>query len=238
MSVLIEQPVGRPPMDPTRRPKPPMTITPVLPENVAILGNPAGAAAEAIRALRTHIMAQHVGEGRRALAVCGASHGVGRTFIAVNLAVALSQIGLKTLLIDADLRFPGVDQLLPSPRQKVGLRQALSDPDFEFSDAFVEDVVPNLSVLYAGGPADNPQELLAGERFKSLMDNCLVDFDFTIVDTPAANSSSDARRISTVVGYSLIVARQKVSFVNDVRTLAKQLEADHATVVGTVLNEA
>jgi protein-tyrosine kinase len=238
MSVLIEQPVGRPPMDPTPRPQPPMTLTPAVSENVAILSAPTGAAAEAIRALRTHLMAQHVGEGRRALAVCGASHNVGRTFVAVNLAVALAQIGLKTLLIDADLRYPAVDKMLPSPRQKVGLKQALADRDFEFSDAFVEDVVPNLSVLYSGGAAENPQELLAGERFKSLMDNCLVDFDFTIVDTPAANSSSDARRISTVVGYSLIVARQKVSFVNDVRTLTKQLEADHATVVGTVLNEA
>src|ERR1700748_150683 len=99
MSVLIEQPVGRPPVD-TRRPKPPMTLTTNASDDVVLLSNPTGAAAEAIRALRTHLMAQHVGEGRRALAVCGASHHVGRTFMAVNLAVALAQIGLKTLLID------------------------------------------------------------------------------------------------------------------------------------------
>jgi Mrp family chromosome partitioning ATPase len=59
----------------------------------------------------------------------------------------------------------------------------------------------------------------------------------TIIDTPPANTCADARRISTVVGYSLIVTRRHHTFVDDVRTLASQLEADRAKVVGTVLNE-
>jgi protein-tyrosine kinase len=60
----------------------------------------------------------------------------------------------------------------------------------------------------------------------------------TIVDTPPANSSSDVRRISTVLGYSLIVAGSNRSYVNDVKTLAAQLRSDHAKVIGTVLNWA
>ena len=89
-----------------------------------------------------------------------------------------------------------------------------------------------------GGAARSPQELLAGDRFTALMDYCLRDFDATIIDTPPANSSSDARRNSTVAGYSLIVAPRHKSLVADVKILATQLQADHARIVGTVLNEA
>jgi capsular exopolysaccharide synthesis family protein len=206
--------------------------------SLVTLSDPFNAPAEAIRALRTHIMAQHVNEGRRALAVCAASAGVGCTFVAANLAVALSQIGVKTLLIDGDLRNSGLDSVIRPPSPRAGLRQCLSSSDHDFG-AYVEaDVLPNLSIMYSGGVASQPQELLASDQFTGLMDYCLRDFDATIVDTPPANSCSDARRISTVAGYSIIVARRNKSLVNDVRTLARQLAGDHARVVGTILNEA
>ena len=205
--------------------------------SLVTISEPFEARAEAIRALRTHVMAQHVNEGRRALAVCAASAGVGCTFIATNLAVALSQIGVKTLIIDGDLRNPGIDRIIQPPSLRAGLRQCLASSEHDFG-AYVEaDVMPNLSVMYAGGVAPQPQELLASEQFTALMDYCLRDFDATIVDTPPANSCSDARRISTVAGYSVIVARRHRSLVNDVKTLAGQLQGDHARIVGTVLNE-
>ncbi len=202
------------------------------------LSEQGGRQAEAVRALRTHIVAQHLDEGRRAIALCAASSDVGCTFTAANLAVALSQIGIKTILIDADLRAPGVDRFLPGPTAQRGLAQFLDSSDGIFSDYIAADILPGLSVMYAGGAASNPQELLAGERFRELMEACMRDFDATIVDTPPANTSSDARRISTVVGYSLIVTRRNVTFINDVKTLISQLQGDHAKVVGTVLNEA
>lgn len=199
--------------------------------------DPFQASAEAIRALRTHVMAQHVHEGRRALAVCAASPRVGATFIATNLAVALSQIGVKTLLVDGDLRNPGIDRVIQPRREAAGLLQCLTSDENDFGDYVDRDILPNLSVMYAGGVASHPQELLASAQFDALMDYCLRDFDATIVDTPPANSCSDARRISTVAGYSLIVARRHKSLVDDVKTLAGQLQADHARIVGTVLNE-
>ena len=158
--------------------------------------------------------------------------------MAVNLAIALSQIGVKTLLIDADLHRPGLGDMIRSPRDLPGLAHCLAAPDANFSDSIDADVLPDLSLMYAGRPAANPQELMASDRFKTLMDFCLRDFDVTIVDTPPGNTSSDVRRISTVVGYSLIVAGRDKTFVNDVKTLAGQLRADHARVVGTVFNQA
>jgi protein-tyrosine kinase len=206
--------------------------------SLVTLSRPQERPAEAIRALRTYVMTHHVQEGRRALAVCAASPGVGCTFTATNLAVALSQIGVKTLLIDANLRTPGVDALIQPPTPRDGLRQCLGSYDLSFNDGIETDVLSNLSVMYSGDVAPNPQELLANHRFKELMEFCLRDYEATIVDTPPANSCSDARRVSTVVGYSLLVARINKSYVDDLKTLTAQLQGDHARVVGTVLNEA
>lgn len=206
-------------------------------KSLVVINQDGGESSEAIRALRTHVMAQHIQRGRRALAVCAASVGVGCTYIATNLAVSLSQIGIKTLLIDGNLRKPGVEGLISPPRPTEGLQQCLQSEDEHYA-AFIEpEVLRNLSVMYTGGALSNPQELLALARFEGLMNFCLRDYEATIIDTPPANGSADARRISTVVGYSMVVARRDHSRVEDLKTLINQLQAERAKVIGTVLNE-
>jgi len=192
---------------------------------------------ESVRALRTHIMARHVSAGHRALAICSTTRGAGCTFVATNLAVALSQIGVNTLLIDADLRKPGVARAFGRQPGKADLQAALSTP-VNFSDCIERNIMPNLSVMLSAGSARNAQELLGSMRFERLMDFCLREFESTIVDTPPANIYSDARRISTVVGYSLIVARRNRTHIDDIKTLVEHLRGDHATVIGSVLNDA
>ena len=191
--------------------------------------------AESIRAIRTYLIAQHLHEGRRALAVCAASQGVGCTFVAANLAYVLAQAGVNTLLIDGDLRDPSVDRMYVPAQRHAGLAQCLAVRDDNFGDYITPGVAPNLSVLYSGGVAEQPQELLAGAHFKALMDFCLREYDFTIIDTPPANLCADGRRICTVAGYAIIVAAKDLTFAEDVKTLASQIEGDHARVVGTVL---
>ena len=193
--------------------------------------------AESFRALRTHVVARHIQDGRRALATCAVTPGVGCTFVAANLAVALSQIGIKTLLIDANMRNPSVDQLFQAPQRPMGLQQCLTAADAAYADFIHEDVIPNLSIMFAGGTPHNPQELLAMGRFADLMSDCLRHYEMTIVDTPPASSCSDANRVSSVVGYSLVVVRRDQTLFSDVKTLINQLESDRAQVVGTVLTE-
>jgi protein-tyrosine kinase len=183
-------------------------------------------------------MAQHVGDGRRGLAVCAATEGVGASFTAVNLAVALSQIGVKILLIDGDLRRPALDQFIVPPDAGVGLRQCLASEDPVTNSGIHVDVLENLSIIYSGGHGNNAQELLASESFGLMIERCLRDYDLTIVDTPPASGCADARRISNVVGYSLIVARRNESYVGDIAALGSQLAEDRATVIGTIMTEA
>jgi Mrp family chromosome partitioning ATPase len=145
---------------------------------------------------------------------------------------------VKTLLIDTDLHAPGVGDLIRPLRPTEGLAQYLASETMGTAEVIAPDVLPDLSVMYAGGPSPDAQELLGGERFRDLMAICLRDYEATIVDTPPANRWSDARRVSTVVGYAIIIAARDKTFVDDVKILADQLQADHARVVGTVLNEA
>lgn len=224
-------------------PQPPAGRDTVGPETysfsseVVMLSDPRGARAESIRALRTYIMAQHVDDGRRGLAVCAATEGVGASFTAVNLAVALAQIGVKVLLVDGDLRRPALEQFIAPPGNVTGLRQCLASEDTLAVSGIQVAVLENLSVMYSGGSSSNAQELLATENFGSMMERCLRDFDLTIVDTPSASSCADARRISNVIGYSIIVARRNESFVSDIAALATQLTEDRAKIVGTVMTE-
>lgn len=208
-----------------------------LSSDLVTLSDARQAEAEAIRTVRTHIVARHLEDGRRGLAVCAATAGVGCSFTAANLAVALSQGGIATLLIDGDLRAPQVESFIRPGTQTAGLKQCLAASDGSPGDFIHNEVLPNLSIMYAGGVAENPQELLASETFKRLIERCLRDFEFTIIDTPPAKGVADALRISSVIGYTLIVAKANVTRSRDVAVLARNLQEDGAEVVGTVLNE-
>ena len=197
--------------------------------------DPTSPAAEAVGALRSHLLAQHLRDGRRALAVCAATHGVGCTWLAVNTAAAMARSGVRTLLIDANLRAPGVGALLDTgPRP--GLRDVLAGTATA-REAIARDVLPGLSVVQAGGGGGNAQELLASERFKELIDDALREYDLTIADTPPSSESADARRVASTLRHALIVVRRNESFVSDTERLAAELAADRATVVGSFLND-
>jgi protein-tyrosine kinase len=206
-------------------------------DTIVILEAPDSIEAEAIRGLRTRIMAQHVREGRRALAICSATEDTGRSFIAANLATAMAQIGVKTAIVDANLRSPQIADLFRLDADRLGLGDYLADLDVSVDAIIRPTALPFLSVVTAGSLQANPQELLAGGRFKNFMDLLLREFDLTILDTTAASGCTDAQRVATVAGYSLVVARKHKSHVKDIGTLVNLLRADKSKVVGTVLND-
>lgn len=199
--------------------------------------NPHAIEAEAIRALRTRIIAQHVREGRRALALCTPSAGSGCSYVAANLAAALAQVDIKVALVDCDLRNPSVGPQFGIAADHTGLADYLDDDMIQLDQIICESRVPGLAVIPAGYAAPNSQELLSGHRFRYLVSRLMREYELTLFDTTPANSCTDAQRVGTVAGYSLIVARKHQSYVNDAATLAKLLRADRSVVVGAVLND-
>lgn len=206
-------------------------------DELVVLSDPAGVRSESIRLLRTQVIAQHIKPGRRALAVVAPVAGVGCSFIAANLAAALSQIGTKTLLVDANLRSPRIDQLFGLDPAGPGLSSYLGLQVARPERVVHANVLPNLSVIASGPPVARPQELLSSTRFRDGMNLLLREYDIAIFDTPPANSCADALTVASAIGYSVIVARRDHTFVNDVSALANQLAASRSTVVGSVLSE-
>lgn len=199
--------------------------------------SPHSVEAEAIRALRTRLTAQHLREGRRSLAVCAASAETGCTYVAMNLAVSMAQAGIRTALVDTNLRDPMIADLCGLPLDMPGLAEYLADDSVAMAEIVDTDSLPNLAVIGGGDPPANPQELLSGARFRGLADQLLREYDLTIFDTAPANVCSDGLRVATMAGFSLIVTRKHKSYVEDVKTLAKQLRADRSVVVGSILND-
>lgn len=203
---------------------------------LTVLSDPTGVHSSAVGALRNYLAQQHVRAGRRALAVCSVGSDVDRTLIAANLAVTMAQAGASTVLVDANFRDSELDRYFVAPADQPGLRAYL-DGSVEDPGAIVRgDVIENLSLIHSGPAPVDPQGLLASQRFEQLMNGLMRNFDITIVDCPAANSSSDVRRIASVLRYALIVVKRDLTYVDDVKRLIEELTADRVNVVGTFLN--
>ncbi len=221
---------------------PPVTPNTVLARatptgNLAIALSPDGVAAESIRSVRAHLIAQHLRDGRRSLAVCAPAQGAGCSFVAANLAAAIAQTGMKVLLIDANFRDPSVGSYFRTERPSAGLYECLADPSLPIGSVVNEDPIPNLSVIFAGQPGPEPQEMLGGGVFKLFMEQCMRDYDLTIADTPPGNRFADARRVASVMRYAMIVTRRNHTYLRDVKTMVAELTADRARVIGTYLND-
>ena len=206
-------------------------------DEIIVLSDPASTKAEAIRLLRTQVIAQHIKPGRRALTLLGAVEGSGCTFLAANLAAALSQIGTKTLLVDANMRGGRIAEVFGIDAGAPGLSSYLSLQAARPERVVNANVLPNLSVMTAGPSVARPQELLSSARFRDGMNMLLREYDIALFDTPPANVSADALTVAAAVGHSLIVARRDNTFVSDVATLADQLKAARCAVIGSVLSE-
>jgi protein-tyrosine kinase len=192
---------------------------------------------ESIRLLRTQIIAQHMRAGRRGLAFVSPVDGVGCSYLAANLAASLSQVGIKTLLIDANMRSPRIDQFFGLDPASPGLSSFLSLQVARPERVVHANVLPSLSVMTAGPAVARPQELLSGNRFRDGTNTLLREYDLVLFDTPASNSNADALTIGAAAGYALIVARRNVSYFKDVSVITEQLAAARCPVVGAVLNE-
>lgn len=193
--------------------------------------------AEAFRALRSQLMMRMFmpGTAPRALAVVSPEKGEGKTFFAANLAIAMAQLGGRTLLIDANLRGPRIHQLF-SIDEKAGLSGVLSG---RVQSNVIHQIADlnTLFVLPVGVAPPNPLELVERPAFSRLLSELLGKFDHVIVDTPAAQRGSDAGVIAARCGAALVVARRHQSRLGALHQLVSRLKDSPAQLAGVVINE-
>jgi len=192
--------------------------------------------ADAFRELRSRLLFEVPGDvPRRALAVVSPEVGDGKTYLAANLAVTFSQLGARTLLIDADLRTPRLHRLL-RVRPRAGLSSALAG--FGAAAELVSPVpgVPNLHLLPAGAVPPNPLELLQRQPFGALMHEMLQQFEHVVVDTPAATRGADSRAVAARCGATIVVARRDRSRLEALQGLLRALSRGPSRIAGVVMN--
>jgi len=205
-------------------------------EEVIAAFKPFSPVVEQLRALRSQMMLRWIEKSRNTLAIVSPARGEGRSFVAANLAVVFSQLGEKTLLIDADMRSPKLHDLFKQ-ENKIGLSNVLAGRN-TWADAVSR--IPglmDLTVLTSGPIPPNPQELLSRNSFNSFFDEVKNSFDIVIVDTPCGQQYSDVQLIAARCGAAIAIARKDLTQVSALKNLAQMLEQNGVTLVGTLLNK-
>lgn len=201
---------------------------------MVVASDPYGAQAEAFRELRVQIIAAQDLTERRPLAVLSPDAGDGRSFVAANLAMAFCQLGERTVLVDANLRDPGLHRRLGIPERPSLSTLLTGVPVARPFDRSAQ--MPNLYVLQAGTPPPNPLELLERPLFRRLLEQLQRNFDRVIVDTPAAAGTADARVTAAACGQAVLVGRKHRTGMQPLQQLQGALQRLQVDVVGMIVN--
>lgn len=212
----------------------PREAGPMNSPDVVVASDPYGEPAEAFRDLRSAVIAAQQLTERRPLAVVSPAAGDGRSFVATNLALAFCQLGERTVLVDANLRDPGIHKVLGVP-ERASLSTLLAGlPLAKPFDRSPQ--MPHLSVLQAGTPPPNPLELLEQPVFRALLEHLQRNFDRVIVDTACAEGTADARVVAAACRQAVLVGRKHHTPALQLNSLKSRLHKVGVDVVGVILN--
>jgi non-specific protein-tyrosine kinase len=202
---------------------------------LAVLLYPVSGVAEAYRTLRTSIEFSSVDAPIQTLLVTSSVPGEGKTVTAANLAVVFAQAGRRVLLVDADLRTPGVHLVFDIPNAH-GLTTLLRSDEASVDAIAQTTEQENLRILTTGPLPPNPAELAGSQRMRTVVDRLKVGEDLVIVDAPPLQGLTDSAILSSFLDATLFVIDAERSRGSAVRGAREALSKAGANVLGVVLN--
>lgn len=159
--------------------------------------------------------------------------GEGKSTTAANLAISFSQLGFKTILVDADMRRPTV-HLTFDLDNSFGLSNLLSIKNLIVKDVINENVLSKLDVLTSGTRVMNPSELLSNRRMKRLIVLLQKNYDIIIFDMPPVSLVTDAQILAPNVDGVVIVVRENITQKNSLKQTVKLIERVGGNILGAV----
>jgi capsular exopolysaccharide synthesis family protein len=193
---------------------------------------PGGPEADAFRRLRTSVLLAVRESGARTVAITSSVADEGKTTVAANLAVAMAQGGRRVLLVSADLRRGGIDELFELPPTP-GLTDVLQG---HATLDEVERKVGDLTVIARGSPVDNPTDLLGSETTADAVEALAHGFDLVIFDTPPVLAVADVLVLAPRLDTTLLVVSLSQASTAQVAEATTELTLAGATVLGAALN--
>jgi capsular exopolysaccharide synthesis family protein len=200
----------------------------------ATILKPSSPFSEAYRILSANVRFTLVRQRGKVLLITSCSPNEGKTTTACNMAFTYAQMGMKVLLIDADMRKPSIAKKLNIYNQH-GLSDYLSGDEDLLNVTQQIRAVNSLYVIPSGNHSDDVMGMISGERMQSLICQAQQKFDFIVVDSAPVGGFADTLLLSSLVSSTLIVADEEKLHIAKIRYTIEQLMHIKSTVVGFLL---
>lgn len=198
---------------------------------LVVHADPRSPRSEAFRRLRTNLQFVGLGDVGRSFVVTSSGPSEGKSYVAANLAIALSETGARVALVDADLRRPRVADYL-GVEGNAGLTDLLIGRA-EIADVLQPWGTKSLTVLPSGSIPPNPAEMLGSDAMRAIVEHLERSFDYVIIDAPPVLLVADATVLSAVAGVLFVAAAGRVR-KTDLAAALRALEAVNASTLGVV----
>ena len=175
--------------------------------SIAVFENKNNLMSETFRNIRTNLQFM-LDNDQKVILVTSTVSGEGKSFVSANLAISLSLLGKKVVIVGLDIRKPGLNKVFHLSNKEKGITQYLSNPETDLME-FVQpsDINKNLFILPGGSVPPNPTELLARNGLDKAIEILKQNFDYVIMDTAPIGMVTDTLLIGRVADLSVYVCR-------------------------------
>lgn len=175
--------------------------------SIAVFENKNNLMSETFRNVRTNLQFM-LENGKNVILVTSTISGEGKSFVSSNLAISLSLLGKKVVIVGLDIRKPGLNKLFNIPQKDHGITQFLTNPSMNLMDLVQpSDINRNLFILPGGAVPPNPTELLARDGLEKAIETLKTNFDYVILDTAPVGMVTDTLLIGRTADLSVYVCR-------------------------------
>ena len=203
---------------------------------IAVFENQNNLMSETFRNIRTNLQFM-LENDKKVILVTSTVSGEGKSFISANLAISLSLLGKKVIIVGLDIRKPGLNKVFNIPRKEVGITQYLANPEKNLMDLVqLSDVSKNLYILPGGTVPPNPTELLARDGLDKAIETLKKNFDYVILDTAPVGMVTDTLLIGRVADLSVYVCRADYTHKNEYTLINELAENNKLPKLCTVIN--
>ncbi len=189
---------------------------------------------ESFRTLRSNLKFLKVGEEIKTILITSSQPNEGKTTISVNLSIIFQMASIKTILIEGDLRKPGLPKIFGEKEK--GLTDYLLG-EVRKEEIIYDTYIENVYYIAPGKIPPNPTELLSSEKFKKLVEELKKDFDIVIVDSPPLTLFVDAAVISSCIDGSIIVLQFDYTRRETLEYTISSLQRSGGKIIGFVVNK-